>query len=83
MYTIMVVDDSSFIVDVFVTMLERGGYRTLATYGGQAVLRHIKAIALLSEEVCEQEPIFSGVIHQQDTRREVFNRGSVHGYIVA
>ena len=25
MYTIMVVDDSAFIVDVFVTMLERGG----------------------------------------------------------
>ena len=38
MYTIMVVDDSAFIVDVFVTMLERGGYRTLATYGGQECL---------------------------------------------
>ncbi len=57
------------------------GNRFLVTI--QAVLRHIKAIALLSEEVCEQEPIFSGVIHQQDTRREVFKRGSVHGYIVA
>ena len=34
MYTILVVDDSPFIVDVFVTMLERGGYRTVAAYGG-------------------------------------------------
>ena len=38
MYTIMVVDDSAFIVDVFVTMLERGGYRTISTYGGQECL---------------------------------------------
>ena len=42
MYTIMVVDDSSFIVDVFVTMLERGGYRTIATYGGQECLDILK-----------------------------------------
>jgi len=42
MYTIMVVDDSSFIVDVFVTMLERGGYRTIATYGGQECLDLLK-----------------------------------------
>jgi len=26
MYTILIVDDSPMIVDVFVTMLERGGY---------------------------------------------------------
>jgi CheY-like chemotaxis protein len=38
MYTIMVVDDSPFIVDIFVTMLERGGYRTVAAYGGQEAL---------------------------------------------
>ena len=38
MYTIMVVDDSTFIVDVFVTMLERGGYKTLSAYGGQECL---------------------------------------------
>jgi CheY-like chemotaxis protein len=38
MHTIMVVDDSAFIVDVFVTMLERGGYRTISTYGGQECL---------------------------------------------
>lgn len=42
MYTIMVVDDSAFIVDVFVTMLERGGYRTLSTYGGQECLDLLK-----------------------------------------
>ncbi|MBS1193882.1 MAG: response regulator receiver protein, partial [Methanomicrobiales archaeon] len=34
MYTILVVDDSPFIVDVFVTMLERGGYRAVAAYSG-------------------------------------------------
>lgn len=38
MYTIMVVDDSPFIVDIFVIMLERGGYRTVASYGGQEAL---------------------------------------------
>jgi CheY-like chemotaxis protein len=42
MYTIMVVDDSAFIVDVFVTMLERGGYKTIATYGGQECLDMLK-----------------------------------------
>jgi len=42
MYTIMVVDDSAFIVDVFVTMLERGGYKTIATYGGQECLDVLK-----------------------------------------
>lgn len=43
MYTIMVVDDSAFIVDVFVTMLERGGYKTIATYGGQECLDVLKS----------------------------------------
>jgi len=38
MSTILVVDDSPFIVDVFVTMLERGGYRTIAAYGGEECL---------------------------------------------
>ncbi|NLX50074.1 MAG: response regulator [Methanospirillum sp.] len=38
MHTIMVVDDSTFIVDVFVTMLERGEYRTLQAYSGQECL---------------------------------------------
>lgn len=38
MYTILVVDDSPFIVDVFVTMLERGGYRSVAAYGGEECL---------------------------------------------
>jgi len=38
MYTIMVIDDSPFIVDIFVTMLQRGGYQTVAAYGGQEAL---------------------------------------------
>jgi CheY-like chemotaxis protein len=44
MYTIMVVDDSPFIVDVFVTMLERGGYRTVAAYGGEECLEILKTV---------------------------------------
>jgi two-component system OmpR family response regulator len=44
MYTIMVVDDSPFIVDVFVTMLERGGYRTVAAYGGEECLEVLKTV---------------------------------------
>ena len=49
----------------------------------QTILCHIKPIALLAEEICKQEPVFRGVIHKQDTRRECCKRGSVHGYIVA
>ena len=45
MYTIMVVDDSPFIVDVFVTMLERGGYRTVAAYGGEEALEILKTVS--------------------------------------
>ncbi len=44
MYTILVVDDSPFIVDVFVTMLERGGYRTVAAYGGDECLEVLKTV---------------------------------------
>ena len=44
MYTILVVDDSPFIVDVFVTMLERGGYRAIASYGGQEALDVLKDV---------------------------------------
>ena len=44
MYTILVVDDSSFVVDVFVTMLERGGYRTVAAYGGEECLNILKTL---------------------------------------
>jgi two-component system, OmpR family, response regulator len=43
-YTILVVDDSPFIVDVFVTMLERGGYRTVAAYGGEECLEILKTV---------------------------------------
>ncbi len=44
MYTILIVDDSPFIVDVFVTMLERGGYRTVAAYGGDECLEILKTV---------------------------------------
>lgn len=44
MYTILVVDDSPFIVDVFVTMLERGGYRAIASYSGQEALDILKEV---------------------------------------
>jgi CheY-like chemotaxis protein len=44
MYTILVVDDSPFIVDVFVTMLERGGYRTVAAYSGGECLEILKTV---------------------------------------
>jgi CheY-like chemotaxis protein len=44
MYTILVVDDSPFIVDVFVTMLERGGYRTVAAYGGEECIEVLKTV---------------------------------------
>ena len=42
--TILVVDDSPFIVDVFVTMLERGGYRSVAAYGGEECLDILKTV---------------------------------------
>ena len=38
MYTILIVDDSPMIVDVFVAMLERGGYRPIAAYSGSECL---------------------------------------------
>jgi two-component system, OmpR family, response regulator len=44
MYSILVVDDSPFIVDVFVTMLERGGYKTVAAYGGGECLEILKTV---------------------------------------
>ena len=44
MCTILVVDDSPFIVDVFVTMLERGGYRTVAAYSGEECLEILKTV---------------------------------------
>lgn len=44
MYTVMVVDDSPFIVDVFVTMLERGGYQSVAAYGGEEALEILSTV---------------------------------------
>ncbi len=39
MYTILIVDDSPMIVDVFVTMLERGGYRPITAFSGEECLK--------------------------------------------
>ena len=38
MYTILVVDDSLYVADVFVAMLEEGGYHPLAVHSGQECL---------------------------------------------
>jgi two-component system, OmpR family, response regulator len=43
MYTILVVDDSPMIVDVFVTMLERGGYKPITAFSGEEALTVLKA----------------------------------------
>jgi two-component system OmpR family response regulator len=42
MYTILIVDDSPMIVDVFVTMLERGGYRPITAFSGEECLDVLK-----------------------------------------
>ncbi|MCQ8894455.1 MAG: response regulator [Methanolinea sp.] len=44
MFTVMVIDDSPFIVDIFVTMLQRGGYQTVAAYGGQEALELLETV---------------------------------------
>ncbi|HOB17126.1 MAG TPA: response regulator [Candidatus Methanoculleus thermohydrogenotrophicum] len=43
MYTILVVDDSPMIVDVFVTMLGRGGYKSIAALSGAECLETLKS----------------------------------------
>jgi CheY-like chemotaxis protein len=45
MYTILVVDDNFFVVDVFVEMLEEGGYRTFAAHSGEECLEILKNVA--------------------------------------
>jgi len=42
MYTILIVDDSPMIVDVFATMLERGGYRPITALSGEECLEVLK-----------------------------------------
>lgn len=44
MYTILVVDDSPMIVDVFMAMLERGGYRPIAAYSGEECLEVLQDV---------------------------------------
>ncbi len=45
MQTILVVDDHRDVVDVFVKMLEQGGYRTCAAYGGEECLEILTKVA--------------------------------------
>ena len=42
MDTILIVDDSPMIVDVFATMLERGGYRPITAFSGEECLEVLK-----------------------------------------
>lgn len=42
MYTILIVDDSPMIVDVFATMLERGGYKPITALSGEECLEVLK-----------------------------------------
>jgi two-component system, OmpR family, response regulator len=42
-YTILVVDDNPSIVDIFVNMLEQGGYRTLAATSGEEALQLLQS----------------------------------------
>ncbi len=42
MYTILIVDDSPMIVDVFATMLERGGYKPITSLSGEECLEVLK-----------------------------------------
>jgi CheY-like chemotaxis protein len=44
MAMIMVIDDSPFIVDIFVTMLERGGYTVYSANSGQEGIELLKSV---------------------------------------
>jgi CheY-like chemotaxis protein len=43
MYTILIVDDNPAIVDIFVNMLEQGGYRTLSATSGEDALQLLES----------------------------------------
>lgn len=45
MYTILIVDDSPMIVDVFVAMLERGGYKAITAFSGEECLETLRSAA--------------------------------------
>ena len=38
MYTILIVDDSKYLVDLFTKMLQRSGYQTIIAYSGEECL---------------------------------------------
>jgi two-component system OmpR family response regulator len=42
MYTVLIVDDNPSIVDIFVNMLEQGGYRVLSAKSGEGALEILK-----------------------------------------
>jgi CheY-like chemotaxis protein len=44
MDTILVVDDNLYVVEVFVAMLEEGGYRTFSAYSGEECLEVLKQV---------------------------------------
>jgi len=44
MHSVLVVDDSVYVVDVFMTMLEQGGYRTFAAYSGPECLELLRTM---------------------------------------
>jgi CheY-like chemotaxis protein len=44
MYTILVVDDNPFINDLFVTILEQGGYYTIAAHSGEECIEIMRTL---------------------------------------
>ncbi|OPX71264.1 MAG: response regulator PleD [Methanoregulaceae archaeon PtaB.Bin108] len=70
MYTVMVIDDSPFIVDIFVTMLQRGGYQTVAAYGGQEALdtlATVKPDLILLDIMMEPMDGWATLMHLKNT----------------
>ncbi len=70
MYTVMVIDDSPFIVDIFVTMLQRGGYQTVAAYGGQEALdtlTTVKPDLILLDIMMEPMDGWATLMHLKNT----------------
>ncbi len=44
MYTILIVDDSAYLVDLFTKMLQRSGYQTIVAYSGEECLSVLEKI---------------------------------------
>ena len=70
MNTVLIVDDSPFIVDVFMAMLERGGYRAIAAYGGQEclnILKNLKPDVILLDIMMEPMDGWETLEHIKNT----------------